>query len=183
MNIHRSDLYVQRGSGIGNIFTNIFRGLVPLASKLFHVGKKVVASPTGQKILTAAKRTAMDAGIDIASDVLRGENVKASTKKSLKKVGKHFLENAKKEFNKGGGIGKRRRRGKGKKKLTSKKCVTNRRIVKRVKKKSVQIKIKKKKRLVKKISDKRKCKGKSKKKKKKVGGGKKQCQSLLNLWM
>lgn len=92
-----------RGSGIGSIFSNIFRGIIPLASKAVNIGRKVISSPTGQKIMKAAKRTAIDAGLDIATDVLQGKNVKEAAKSNLKTVGTRFLDNASKEFETAGG--------------------------------------------------------------------------------
>jgi len=67
---HSSSHYEMRGSGIGSIFSNIFRKIVPFAKSLFGIGKKVVSSTTGQQVLKAAKRTAIDAGLNIAHDTL-----------------------------------------------------------------------------------------------------------------
>jgi len=168
MNIHESDYHVMRGSGIGSIFSNIFRGLVPLAKNLFSVGKRAVMSKTGQQVMKAAKRTAMDAGLDIVNDVLDGENLKASAKKNLRRSGKTMLQNVKKEM----------RGGKGAKR-TTKACK------KKTKKKKNASKPKKKK---KKRSGKNervsKKKSKPKKKKKKRGVGKRQSlPNLMRMWM
>lgn len=99
---HQSEYYSMRGSGIGSIFSNIFRGLLPLAKKLFSVGKAAAQSPAGRKILKAAKKTALDTGLDIAHDTLEGENVKTVAKRKIKGVGKTFLSNVQKEMKTGG---------------------------------------------------------------------------------
>lgn len=99
---HQSEYYAMRGSGIGSIFSNIFRGLLPLAKKLFSVGKAAAQSPAGRKILKAAKKTALDTGLDIAHDTLEGENVKTVAKRKIKGVGKSFLSNVQKEMKTGG---------------------------------------------------------------------------------
>ena len=46
---HESDFYLMRGSGVGSIFSNIFKGLVPLLGKLISVGKKTAQSDIGKK--------------------------------------------------------------------------------------------------------------------------------------
>lgn len=76
-----------RGAGIGSFFTNIFKGLIPLASKLFKVGAKAAKTPLGKSIINSAKKTAIDAGLDIAQDALAGENIGVSTKKRVKQHG------------------------------------------------------------------------------------------------
>ena len=83
MRVHESDYLVMRGSGIGSLFSNIFRGLIPIAKGLFNVGKKVVASPSGQRIMKAAKDSAIEAGIDLAHDALQGNNIKEATSKHI----------------------------------------------------------------------------------------------------
>lgn len=99
MDIHRSDLYRMRGAGIGSIFTNIFRGLIPIAKGLFSVGRRAAASSTGQKVLQAAKRSAVQAGLDVAHDALSGQNVAQSLKKRGRQAGLKMVD----ELQKGGG--------------------------------------------------------------------------------
>ena len=81
MRVHESELYRLRGGGVGAIFSSIYRALVPLASSIFKVGSKIVTSKSGQKVLKAAKRSAVQAGLDVAQDALRGENAVESMKK------------------------------------------------------------------------------------------------------
>lgn len=135
MLVHRSDQYLMRGSGIGSIFSNIFKAIIPLASKAINIGRKVAASSTGQKIIKAAKRTAVDAGLDIANDVLKGENVKTSANKNLKSVGARFVDNAAKEFSTGGKK-KKKKRASVKKNVKKKSKSKKKASVKKTKKKS-----------------------------------------------
>ena len=140
---HQSEYYVMRGSGIGSIFSNIFRGLIPLAKKLFTVGKTVAQSPAGRKILKAAKRTAMETGLDIAHDTLEGQNLNSVANKNLKRVGKTFLSNVKKEMKpkkknkgargikRGGACGRKKPRAKHPIKKKKKKSISQGRVVKR----------------------------------------------------
>ena len=92
MRIHHSDLYHMRGSGIGSVFSSIFRTLVPIAKSIFGFTTRAAASPIGQQVMRAAKRSAVKAGIDLAQDTLAGENVGKSIKKRAKQAGRQVLE-------------------------------------------------------------------------------------------
>ena len=81
MRIHRSELYHMRGSGIGTIFSTLFRSLIPIAQTIFGATKKAASSPLGRKILKSTKRHAVDAGLEVAQDALDGENVIQAAKK------------------------------------------------------------------------------------------------------
>ena len=74
---------LQRGSGVG--------GWLKLASRLFsplaRVAKKALESNTGKKIVNAVKEQAIDSSINIATDIVKGRNLKDS-------IGDEF-ENAK----------------------------------------------------------------------------------------
>ena len=98
MHFHESDLYYMRGSGVGSFFTNIFRGLVPLAKNLILGARKAAASKEGQQILNAAKKTALETGVNITHDALNGENLKGTLKKNLKRAGPSLLANLQEEF-------------------------------------------------------------------------------------
>jgi len=175
MRVHESDYHVMRGSGIGSIFSNIFRGLVPIAKSLFSIGKKAVMSKTGQQVMKAAKRTAMDAGLDIVNDVLDGQNLEAVAKKTLRQSGDNMLRNVKKEMS-GGRRGKKRRK---KKRVASTKPRSRSRQKKKkkcVKKKRAPVR---QGRVTKKKSKPRKGK-----KKKVTGLGKRQsAASIMRMWM
>ena len=115
MRVHERELIHLRGSGIGSIFSNIFRGLVPFAQKLFHFGKRAAASESGQRVMKAAKKSALRAGIDISHDALQGKNIKASAKKNLKHLGRHLAADV------GHELRRPKKRGRGGKKKSAKK--------------------------------------------------------------
>ncbi len=108
MRYHRSDYYLMRGSGIGSVFSNIFTGLIPLASKLGKAAMRLITHPNsvalgkklGKSVASAAKRTAVDAGLEMANAALRGENVGKAARTSLgpKKIGKKLANNLAKEY-------------------------------------------------------------------------------------
>lgn len=65
----------QRGYGLGNIFGSLFRSAVPLLKQgLKTVGKK-----------------ALQTGIQVADDVISGQNLKESVKHRAKTAGKELL--------------------------------------------------------------------------------------------
>jgi len=94
MRVHKSELYHMRGSGVGSIFSSIFRTLIPIASTMFGMGKQVLETKTGQKVLEAVRKPALQAGLDIAKDALDGENVVKAIKRHGKKAGKAAFANA-----------------------------------------------------------------------------------------
>ena len=78
--------YELRGAGIGSVFTNVLRGVVPIFRNLFRTGAKVSRGKIAKKALAAAKKTGMKAGIKIVGDALKGENVIKSAKKRSKQA-------------------------------------------------------------------------------------------------
>ena len=174
MLVHESDLYTMRGAGIGSFFSNLFKGLIPLASKLFRVGTKAARSEVGQRVLNATKRTALEAGLDIAHDTLKGKNLKQSAKHHLANAGDKMLEVLDQELvrtrNTRGGrdVGK-----KGKAKPKKKK---------KVKTVTTLTKRKKKTKIVTSTSAKKRAKGKQKKKKNNSSQGRSRADLLSN-WM
>ena len=111
MRHHRNTYYTTKGGGVGNVFSSIFKSLLPVAQKLFSGAKNAFSrfnnSPVGEVVREAAKRTAVNAGLDIAADAMKGESIKSSMKKNLrlsklaKNMSKHFAEEKSKKF--GGG--------------------------------------------------------------------------------
>lgn len=127
-NIDRDNLHLTRGSGIGSIFSSIFRGLVPIAKNIFSVGKQFAKSDTGQKIIKAAKRTAIDTGLDLAHDTLSGEKKLKQAIKSrlnLKQLASKFDDNVKKSFRGGRKLKKLKMRKKVMKKKKKYRCKKN----------------------------------------------------------
>lgn len=95
--LHRGP-HVQRGRGVGSTLSAMFKDVFPAAQ---IIGKKVLASPLTKKVLKTAKRSAVDAGLQIAKDVLHGKKLKeslnenvSSAKKSVKKSLLTALSNA-----------------------------------------------------------------------------------------
>lgn len=84
----------QRGSGLGSVFSGLFRAVAPLAkSALKTVGK------------TAAK-----AGLEIASDALQGRDLSESVQYRTKKAAGELLEAGKRKLSYSPTPAKRRRR-------------------------------------------------------------------------
>lgn len=73
----------QSGYGVGHVLKGLFNAVVPLISS---VGK------------TLGKR-ALRTGINIASDVVQGQNVKESVKKRTREAGRSLINNAVDRFN------------------------------------------------------------------------------------
>lgn len=88
MNYHRG-LYVQRGRGLGNIFSSIFRAVAPT---LAGIGKSIIKSPITKNLLSTAKKSAVNAGLNLVSDTLAGENVGRSLKRSANRARVDFID-------------------------------------------------------------------------------------------
>lgn len=87
MRFHTSRDYIQRGAGIGSFFSSIYRAVVPVLRAIGVVGAKAVKGPVGQAVVKKAKRSAMQAGLNIAEDAINGENILQSAKTNVKKAG------------------------------------------------------------------------------------------------
>lgn len=69
--LHRGP-YIQRGRGIGSTLRAMFKGVVPVMQVM---GQKLMASPITKRILKTAKQSAIEAGVNVATDTLGGKNV------------------------------------------------------------------------------------------------------------
>lgn len=78
--------YELRGAGIGSIFSNIFRGVVPIVKKVLGLGARAIKTPIGKSIVKEAKKTALEAGLNVMGDALQGKNVVKSAKQQAKKA-------------------------------------------------------------------------------------------------
>ena len=87
-----NSLPVQRGTGIGQIFSSMYNSIVPLVKSAMGLGKRVIKSEIGQKAVKSIKKRAMDAGLNVVNDALQGENILESTKSELKKAGGKVIE-------------------------------------------------------------------------------------------
>ena len=88
MNIHRGP-FIQRGRGLGSLLSSLFKSVIPVASR---VGKKIISSPITSNALKATKDAAIEGGLQIAVDALKG--------KSMEETMQHQLESAKKKVSK-----------------------------------------------------------------------------------
>ena len=77
------DISMQRGGGVGSIFSSIYSSVVPLV-------RSALKSQVGQSLLKDAKSTAVRAGLDVVGDALDGENVLESTKRHMKQARSDF---------------------------------------------------------------------------------------------
>ena len=86
---------IQNGSGIGGVFSRIFKGIAPMIKQ----GAKTV----GKQLLNT--------GVNITHDVLNGDSFKDSSKKNLIAGGKNLLNNLQSAINhpkRGGAISNRK---------------------------------------------------------------------------
>ena len=102
--------------GLGTIFSTIYRGLLPLAKGAVELGVRGAKSGVGKKVLRAAKRSALDAGLDITNEALRGENIGRAVKSRLSTVGNDFVSNVGRELKPKKKTPKSKTKGKAKKK-------------------------------------------------------------------
>lgn len=61
----------QSGKGLGNFLGTAYKTVAP---HIKTVGEKVISSPVVQDVLTTAKKSAVDAGLQLAADALKGRN-------------------------------------------------------------------------------------------------------------
>ena len=78
--------YGRRGAGIGSIFSSLFSHLVPVVKTALGIGRRALASPAGQQLAKAAKRSAMQAGLNLVGNTLQGEDVATSAKREIAKA-------------------------------------------------------------------------------------------------
>lgn len=84
--VYQSELYRNRGAGIGSIFSNIYSSVVPLFKSAFKIGSKLAKTDVGKSVIKSAKKKAMQAGINVVNDALQGKNVVASTKQQVQNI-------------------------------------------------------------------------------------------------
>jgi hypothetical protein len=77
--LHRGP-HVQRGRGIGGTLGSIFKAAAPAAMR---VGRKILASPVTKDVAHAAKRSALQAGLNVVKDTLSGRDAGESLKENL----------------------------------------------------------------------------------------------------
>lgn len=93
MNYHRG-LRIQQGSGIGSLFSGLFRGLMPVAKSTISSIGKVVKSDAVRSAGKYLKKEATKAAIDTALEALEGKPVGRAAKSRLKNATHGILLNA-----------------------------------------------------------------------------------------
>lgn len=88
------DVYRMRGAGVGSIFSTLYSTVKPLITKALTKGVKASKGSTARGIMKDAKKTAMEAGLNVVSDALSGKNIGDSTKRELKNAKKIMLSKA-----------------------------------------------------------------------------------------
>ena len=69
---------LQRGRGIGGLFRFIKSIFAPAAKSVGRSFIKAVKSPSGKKILNVLKDQVIDSSVNLAQDVLKGNDIKKS---------------------------------------------------------------------------------------------------------
>ncbi len=81
--IHRGQ-YLQRGRGLGGIFSSIFRVLKPIFSKSLSIGRKALSDPTVKQAVGSLKKSSIRAGTRaINKEINKIAPVKLVPKKSV----------------------------------------------------------------------------------------------------
>ena len=93
MNYH-SGLRWQRGSGIGSLFSGIFRGLMPVARSAVKTIGRVARSTPIRSAGKALKKEATKASVETALEALEGQPVGRKAKQRLKSATRGILLNA-----------------------------------------------------------------------------------------
>jgi hypothetical protein len=83
---HRGN-YIQRGRGLGSFLGSLLTGAK-------EVGRKIISSPIAQDVLKAAKKSAIEAGINVATDTLRGKKKFSSSVRDNLSVAKSAIADA-----------------------------------------------------------------------------------------
>lgn len=95
---------VQVGRGIGSILSGLIRGFGPLAKtigqSLFGLGKKAVKSNTTKEIIKSAAKDGLTAGVNVAKDIIKGENLSKSVEKNLIPAVDSIVSNASEKIEK-----------------------------------------------------------------------------------
>jgi hypothetical protein len=88
MDYHRGR-YIQRGRGFGSILSSFFRTVLPVVKS---IGSSIIKSPITKQVLSTARNSAIDAGLNIAADALSGENVGDSLQKHAGTVAQNIAQ-------------------------------------------------------------------------------------------
>ena len=109
MAFYRGSPRIQRGYGLGGLLGGLFRSAIPFLKKgAAAIGKQ-----------------ALQTGMEIADDVMGGQNVKTAAKRRMKQAGRQLVTKAGRKIQKGGGKGRGNRRKKTNRKSNTKTRRTN----------------------------------------------------------
>ncbi len=78
--MYHTGVYLQRGRGLGNLLSGLFRAVLPAAKTL---GKGILNSQLTKDIAETAKKSAINAGLNLASDLVAGNNMKTSLENNV----------------------------------------------------------------------------------------------------
>ena len=116
MSFYRGSSHLQRGHGLGGLLGGLFRSAIPLL----------------KKGATAIGKQALQTGMEIADDVMSGQNVKTAAKRRVKQAGRQLAVKAGRKIQKGGGKKTPRRKQKAKTRPTNtRRAPTRKRGIKR----------------------------------------------------
>ena len=104
LNFH-SGVRLQRGRGLGALFSGLFRFLRPLASMGLNLGKKVFASDIVQKLGSTALDIGKSAAKNVAVDLLEGKAFKDTAGEQIREAKKTIANTLK-------GAGRKRKKKK-----------------------------------------------------------------------
>jgi hypothetical protein len=97
---------MQSGRGVFGFFGKLLKGLIPLGKKLFRnlapIASAVASNSTVQKLASDLKDHAIDAGINIATNVVSGNDVKEGLMQDLEAVKQTTIKRAKEFIKKPG---------------------------------------------------------------------------------
>ena len=94
--VHRGQ-YLQRGRGLGGIFSSIFRVLKPIFTKSLQMGRKALADPAMKKAVSSLKKSSIQAG----TRAINQEIKKIAPVKVVSNETSSPVRHAKKRTNKG----------------------------------------------------------------------------------
>jgi len=87
MNYH-SGARLQRGRGLGSLFSGLFRGFAPIARMGLQAGKKLLTSDFVKNIGRSALEGGKTILKDVAADLIEGNNVEENAQKNLQEARK-----------------------------------------------------------------------------------------------
>ena len=89
-----SGVYLQQGRGLGSVFSNLIKWIIPslkIGTKVAaKIGAKTLKDPTVKRAITQVKKSALKTGVNAASNLLAGENVKAGVSRDVKRAKKRI---------------------------------------------------------------------------------------------